>query len=81
RGVIFLCVTGPVLWWTRRAGATGMAAPRGRLPLFTNIVLLAAVVALGLFLPLFGLSLLVILAVDLLVIRRVPALRQFFGSV
>ncbi|MBN9207694.1 MAG: PepSY domain-containing protein [Microbacterium ginsengisoli] len=80
-GVIFLCVTGPVLWWKRRAGATGMAAPRGRLPLFTNIVLLAAVVALGLFLPLFGLSLLVILALDLLVIRRVPALRQFFGSV
>ncbi len=36
---------------------------------------------LGVFLPLFGLSLLVILALDQLLIRRVPALRSFFGTV
>lgn len=27
--VIFMCVTGPMMWWTRRGTASGMAAPRG----------------------------------------------------
>ena len=38
-------------------------------------------IGLGVFLPLFGLSLIVILALDQLLIRRVPPLKKFFGSV
>lgn len=79
--VIFMCVSAPMMWWTRRGNASGLAAPRARLPIFANWILLIAVVALGIFLPLFGLSVLVILALDQLVIRRIPAARKFFGSV
>lgn len=78
--VIFLCVSAPMMWWMRRGNASGIAAPRSKLPIFANWVLLIAIVALGAFLPLFGLSLLVILALDQLVIRRLPAARKFFGS-
>ncbi|MGJ3509182.1 PepSY-associated TM helix domain-containing protein [Enemella sp. A6] len=78
--VIFLCVSAPIMWWKRRGAATGLAAPRARLPIFGNWILLGAVAALGLFLPLFGLSLLLILAVDQLIVRRVPSLARAFGS-
>ncbi len=40
----------------------------------------SALVALGLFLPLFGISLLVVLLLDQLVLRRVPALSRWFDS-
>ncbi len=79
--VIFMCVSAPIMCWTRRGNAAGLAAPRARLPLFANVILLVAVVALGVFLPLFGLSLLVILALDQLIVRRIPAGRKFFGTV
>ncbi|KJQ53179.1 PepSY-associated TM helix domain-containing protein [Microbacterium sp. SA39] len=80
-GVIFLCVSAPIMWWRRRGTASGTAAPRARLPLFGNIVLLVVVAALGIFLPMFGLSLLVILAVDQLLIRRMPSWKRFFNTV
>lgn len=79
--VIFMCISAPMMWWTRRNNAAGLAAPRARLPIFANWILLIAVVALGVFLPLFGLSLLVILTLDQLLIRRIPAARKFFGTV
>lgn len=78
--VMFLCVSAPIMWWTRRATASGLAAPRARLPLWGNWLLIVAIALLGVFLPLFGLSLVVILALDQFVIRRVPALKRFFGS-
>ena len=73
-GVIFMCVTGPMMWWRRRpkkAGAVG--APRGRLPLTTAPALAVGVAALAVFLPLFGVTLLGVLILDALVLRRVPA--------
>ena len=79
--VIFMCVSAPIMWWTRRGTATGLAAPRAKLPVWGNRMLLVALVALGVFLPLFGLSLVVILAFDHLVVRRVPRLRRLFGTV
>lgn len=36
---------------------------------------------LGVFLPLFGLSLIVVLVLDQLLIRRLPRMRRFFGTV
>ena len=44
-----------------------------------SLVALLLLVALGVFLPYFGLSLLVALALDRLVLRRVPALASWFG--
>ena len=79
--VIFMCLSGPVMWWRRRPrGATTLGAPRGRLPLRASPLLLAAALALGLLLPLFGLSLLVALALDQLLLRRIPALATWFGT-
>jgi len=70
--VIASCVTGPLMWWKRRpAGSLG--APRGRMPLRGTPVLLAGLVALGVALPFFGLSALVVLLLDRLVIRRLPS--------
>ncbi|MGB0101511.1 MAG: PepSY domain-containing protein [Nocardioides sp.] len=79
--VIFMCVSGPLMWWRRRPrGGSTLGAPRGRMPIRTTPALVVALVALGLFLPLFGLSLLVALLVDQLVLRRVPALSHWFSA-
>ncbi|WP_228943157.1 PepSY-associated TM helix domain-containing protein [Nocardioides sp. Leaf374] len=81
-GIIAACVTGPLMWWRRRPrGAARIGAPRGRMPLRGSPVLLVGLVALGIVLPLFGLSLLVVLALDQLVLRRVPALAGWFDTV
>lgn len=80
--VIFMCVSGPLMWWRRRPrGRERLGAPRGRMPVKATPLLLVGLVALGLFLPLFGISLVVALLLDQLVLRRVPALRRFFDSV
>jgi uncharacterized iron-regulated membrane protein len=79
--VIFLCLSGPLMWWRRRPrGARQLGAPRGRMPLRATPVLVVGLVALGVLLPLFGISLLVALVLDQLVLRRVPALSGWFGT-
>ncbi|MBZ5737766.1 PepSY-associated TM helix domain-containing protein [Nocardioides mangrovi] len=80
--VIGACITGPLMWWRRRPkGGQRLGAPRGRMPLKATPVLLVGLVALGVFLPLFGLSLVVVLLLDQLVLRRVPALASWFDTV
>ncbi|MDN4174023.1 PepSY domain-containing protein [Nocardioides sp. SOB77] len=78
-GIIASCVTGPLMWWRRRPrGRSSIGAPRGRMPLRSTPALLVGIVALGVLLPFFGLSLLVALLLDQLVLRRVPALAGWF---
>ncbi|GAA0606300.1 PepSY domain-containing protein [Kribbella sandramycini] len=81
-GIVFMCVSGPLMWWRRRpksAGAVG--APRGRMPLKATPALAVLVIALALFLPMFGITLALVLILDRLVIRRTPRLRAWFNSV
>ena len=79
--IIFSCVTGPLMWWRRRPSRSGsMGAPRGRMPLRASPLLVAGLVALGVLLPLFGLSVLVVLLLDRLVVRRVPGLAAWFDA-
>ena len=79
--VVVSCVTGPLLWWRRRPRGTGaVGAPRGRMPLATSPLLAVLVVGLALVLPVFGASLVAVLLLDQLVIRRVPRLRQAFNT-
>jgi uncharacterized iron-regulated membrane protein len=79
--VIFSCVSGPVMWWRRRPrGARSTAAPRGRMPLRATPALVVGLVLLGVLLPFFGISLLLVLALDQLVLRRVPAVGRFFET-
>jgi uncharacterized iron-regulated membrane protein len=78
-GVVFMCVTGPLMWWKRRPkGAGHVGAPRGRMPLRATPVIAVAVAALGVLLPLFGITLLLVLAVDQLLLRRVARLSRWF---
>ena len=78
--VIAMCVTGPLMWWRRRPSGRRMGAPRGRMPVKGTPALAVALVALGVFLPMFGISLLVVLLLDRFVLRRVPMLATFFDA-
>lgn len=78
--VMFSCITGPLMWWRRRPKGATMGAPRGRMPIRATPLLAVAIVGLGVFLPLFGLSLLVVLMLDQVLIRRMSRLGEFFGS-
>ncbi|MEV6286052.1 PepSY domain-containing protein [Kribbella sp. NPDC051770] len=78
-GVMFMCVTGPLMWWRRRPKTKALGAPRGRLPLRATPALAVLVVALALFLPLFGITLAAVLLLDQLVLRRVAGLRAWFN--
>ena len=57
-----------------------MAAPRGRLPLRGSPVLLVGLVALGVLLPVFGASVVVVLLLDRLLLRRGGALGRLFDT-
>ena len=63
------------------SGAARLGAPRGRLPVRTTPLLVIGLVALGVLLPLFGISLAVVLLLDQVVLRRVPRLAGWFDSV
>ncbi|GAA1585309.1 PepSY domain-containing protein [Kribbella hippodromi] len=78
-GVVFMCVSGPLMWWRRRPKGKALGAPRGRLPLRATPALAVLVVALALFLPLFGITLLAALILDQLLLRRLPTLRTWFN--
>lgn len=79
--VIFLCVAGPLMWWRRRPRGASMGAPRGRLTVKTGPLAVVGLAALALALPVFGASLVAVLALDQLVLRRVAPLKSFFNVV
>ena len=75
--MIFLPLSGLVMWWKRRPeGARRIAAPpRPRdLPFWKTAA--AVMVVLGALFPLAGFMMLAIVVLDWLVVRHVPALRQ-----
>ena len=74
---IFLCVSGIVMWWKRRPrSAWRLAAPPmpANLPLWKGAVFIMLLLSLAF--PLVGLTLLAVLALDLLVLSRIPPLKQ-----
>lgn len=78
--VIFLCVSGVVMWVKRRPGkALRLAAPPAprEMPLWKGALLIAAVVSIAF--PLVGLTLLTVLAFDVIVLSNVPALKRAFS--
>jgi uncharacterized iron-regulated membrane protein len=75
--VIFLSVSGLVMWWIRRpSGAARLAAPPlpVDLPMWKGAVFLGLLVSLAF--PLVGLTLLALLALDFLVLSRLPVLKR-----
>ncbi len=79
--VIFLCVSGLVMWWLRRPKgfALRVFAPKtpDDLPHWRGAMILMLAVSLAF--PLVGITLLSVLALDYLVVKRVPVLRKVIG--
>lgn len=79
--VISSCITGPLMWWRRCPKSNdSIGAPRGRMPLKSSPLLLVMLILLGVFLPLFGASVLLVLALDQLVLRRTALTRRLFNT-
>ncbi len=75
--VVFVCVSGVVMWLKRRPAKTWrLAAPPApaNMPLFKGVLLIAALVSIAF--PLVGVTLLVVLAFDVLVVGNIPALKR-----
>jgi uncharacterized iron-regulated membrane protein len=77
-GLITLCVSAVNLWWSRRhAGVLGapvpMEQPRWSFPL------IAAVLALAIYLPELGISLVLTLLAERFVLSRIPSTRRWLG--
>ncbi|APX12210.1 PepSY-associated TM helix domain-containing protein [Tateyamaria omphalii] len=75
--VLFFCFSSVVLWWKRRpAKARRLAAPPmpRELPLWQGAVLVGLAVCMAF--PMAGLALLTVLALDLLILSRLPRLRH-----
>ena len=75
--VLFLCVSSVVMWWKRRpAGTMRLAAPPlpRDMPLWQGAVLVGLIVSLAF--PMAGLTLIVVLALDQLVLSRIPAVKR-----
>ena len=78
--IVFLSVSGVVMWWKRRpSGALRLAPPPlpVDLPLWKGAVFIALLLSLAF--PLVGLTLLAAMALDLLILSRIPALRRAFS--
>ncbi|MFD1173402.1 PepSY-associated TM helix domain-containing protein [Oceanobacillus picturae] len=77
-GIIFIVLSGFYLWWKRKP-QHGMGAPKSG-GLFNMKLFFIVLIGLGILFPLVGLSIICILLIDLLLIKRIPALRRFFNA-
>lgn len=77
-GLILVCVSGYVMWWKRRPkGELGApAAPTDRR---IGWGLAVIILAFALFLPVFGISLVLIAAIERLILRHIPTARRWLG--
>jgi uncharacterized iron-regulated membrane protein len=77
-GLILLSISSVVLWWRRREPGV-LGAPRFLAPVRWSFGLLTLVVLLGIYLPLFGASLVLVLLLEATFLRRVPRVRHWLG--
>lgn len=77
-GLILICLSGLVLWWQRRDRGV-LGAPKASLSPRVSLGLIVLVAALGIYLPLFGISLIIVLLLERTVLRRIPAVRNWLG--
>jgi uncharacterized iron-regulated membrane protein len=74
--LMLLSISGAIMWWRRRPiGLLGAPIPLTR-PRF-GAGLIAAIVLLGLYLPMFGLTLVATLMIERLVLRHLPGPRRW----
>lgn len=77
-GLVLLSVSGIILWWKRRDQGV-LGAPKPALSPRVSWGLTSIIVFIGICLPLFALSLLLVLLTERLVFRRIPAVRTWLG--
>jgi uncharacterized iron-regulated membrane protein len=78
--VLFIAISGMVMWWLRRpSGAIRLVAPPmpKNMPLWKGAMLIMLLVSLAF--PLVGITLIIVLALDLLILSRIPALKSVFN--
>jgi uncharacterized iron-regulated membrane protein len=76
--LILLAVSGAVMWWRRRPiGLLGAPVRLSRPAIGAGLV--ALIVALGLYLPMFGATLILVLLSEKLLLRRLRGTRRWLG--
>ena len=75
--LVLLAVSGVVMWWRRRG--TGVGAPTALPRPAFGAGLVAAIVALALYLPLFGLTLILVLVAEMIVRSAMPGAARWLG--
>jgi uncharacterized iron-regulated membrane protein len=76
--LVILSVSGVIMWWKRRpAGSLGAPVSRGRPALGLGLVSL--IVALAIYMPMFGVTLLAVLLLEIAVLRHVGPVRRWLG--
>jgi uncharacterized iron-regulated membrane protein len=78
-GLSLLSVSAIVLWLRRRSAGTLGAPPVNRKSASYALSLIGLIIVMGVLLPFLGISLLVVLLVEQLVFRYIPATRNFLG--
>ena len=77
-GLVLLSVSGAIMWWRRRDQGV-LGAPRVSLDSRASYSLIALVVILGVCLPLFGASLLLVQLLEWSLLRRIPRVSRWLG--
>ncbi len=77
-GLVLVSISGVVMWWRRRdVGVLG--APKVLLNPRVSWGLISLIVLFGIYLPLFGASLLLVLLCEFAVLKRIPKVRDWLG--
>jgi uncharacterized iron-regulated membrane protein len=77
-GLVLVSVSGVILWWRRREQGV-LGAPRVLLDARVSWGLISLMLLLGIYLPLFGGSLLAVLLIEWALLRRIPGVRNWLG--
>jgi uncharacterized iron-regulated membrane protein len=77
-GLITLCTSAVVMWWRRRPDGV-LGAPPALVTAKYPWVLISLLVLLGIFLPLLGISMLLVLLIERVCLRRIERVSAFLG--
>jgi len=77
-GLLLVAISAVTMWWRRRP-ASSLGAPLAAARPVFSCLLAVLIVVLAVLLPMFGLSLLVVLAIERAVLRKLPRTRDWLG--
>jgi uncharacterized iron-regulated membrane protein len=78
-GLILVCVSAVVMWWRRRPQGVLGAPPASAVNRGGASLVVAAIVLLGILLPLFAATLVIVLCLEFAVLRRMAGTRTWLG--